>query len=60
MVSGSNRQIEPAGPVRPSPDPRNPKRPDGDAGANWVRCRECGRGAPSLKLLRHAKSCSNR
>lgn len=39
-------------------DPRNPKRPDGDVGSNWVKCRECCRGAPTLRLLRHAKGCS--
>lgn len=38
-------------------DPRKPVRPEGDAGANWVQCRSCGRGAPTLRLLRHEKVC---
>lgn len=37
-------------------DKRNPKRPAGEAGANWVRC-NCGRAARSLKLIRHRKDC---
>jgi len=36
-------------------DPRAPKRPEGEAGANWVCCRSCGRSAPTMRLLRHAK-----
>lgn len=39
-------------------DPRKPVRPEGEAGANWVRCRQCWREAPTLKLLRHAKHCA--
>ncbi len=39
-------------------DPRKPKRPEGDAGSNWARCRECGREAHKLRDLRHAKYCS--
>jgi len=38
-------------------DPRNPKRPEGDAGSNWVRCRECGRQAHQIKLIRHVQGC---
>jgi hypothetical protein len=39
------------------PDPRKPKRPDGDAGSNWAHCHDCGRGAPKAKLIRHSKHC---
>lgn len=40
-----------------SPDPRKPVRPELDAGANWARCRKCGRGAGRIADVRHAKSC---
>lgn len=53
-----NRHLKLAASLPRQADPRNPKRPDGDAGSNWVQCRECRRGAPTLRLLRHAKSCS--
>lgn len=39
-------------------DPRNPKRPNGEAGANWAQCRSCGRGSHKLGLIRHAKYCA--
>lgn len=39
-------------------DPRNPQRPAGEAGASWVTCRNCGRGAPTIRLLRHTKHCA--
>jgi hypothetical protein len=38
-------------------DPRNPKRPDGDAGANWCVCRSCLRGAHHMRDIRHTKAC---
>ncbi len=38
-------------------DPRKPTRPEGDAGANWAICRECGREGAGLKAIRHRKSC---
>jgi hypothetical protein len=38
-------------------DPRNPKRPEGCEGDNWVRCRNCGRSAVALRLIRHTKLC---
>lgn len=38
-------------------DPRNPKRPDGDAGSNWAVCLECGRGGKRLKAIQHRKHC---
>jgi hypothetical protein len=41
-------------------DPRNPKRPDGEAGSNWVRCRDCGREARKIVAIRHRKSCRAR
>lgn len=41
-------------------DPRNPKRPEGEQGANWARCRECGRAAHKIKEIRHTKLCRNR
>jgi hypothetical protein len=39
-------------------DPRNPKRPDGEAGANWAHCRSCDRGGPGLSFIRHRAGCS--
>lgn len=41
-------------------DPRKPERPDGEAGSNWARCRECGRGGYKISLIRHAKHCRSR
>ena len=41
-------------------DPRNPKRPDGDAGSNWAECVRCHRCAPKAKLIRHTKGCPDR
>ena len=38
-------------------DPRDPKRPDGDAGSNRVVCRQCWRESPTLRLLRHEDGC---
>ena len=38
-------------------DPRNPKRPDGDAGSNWTKCLHCGRGAAKMREIVHAKGC---
>lgn len=38
-------------------DPRAPKRPDGEAGASWAVCRDCGREAARLKDIRHRKNC---
>jgi hypothetical protein len=39
-------------------DPRNPQRPDGEAGANWAHCRRCARGAHHMRDIRHRKRCS--
>jgi hypothetical protein len=39
------------------PDPRNPKRPDGEAGANWAQCHGCGRGGPGIGFIRHRQGC---
>lgn len=40
------------------PDPRNPKRPEGEAGANWASCNTCGRGGPGMSFVRHRASCT--
>ena len=58
MTDLSTRHQQLAAQLPPQADPRKPRRPAGDLGANWVRCRECDRSAPTLKLLRHAKSGS--
>jgi hypothetical protein len=41
-------------------DPRNPARPDGDAGNNWAYCVECGRAAHHARDIRHTKRCPTR
>lgn len=38
-------------------DPRNPRRPAGEAGANWCECRHCGRGGSSIAEIRHQPHC---
>lgn len=38
-------------------DPRNPKRPEGESGENWAKCRQCNRAAVKIVLIRHTKKC---
>jgi hypothetical protein len=41
-------------------DPRNPKRPTDDAGANWAECKKCRRAAIKITLIRRTKKCPSR